>query len=350
MTFSNEDPDLLMVKETPFVDYGISVASPGSLSKDGNSDSTIIQASTKSPDQFLFHPMSSTSLNEVPSIYESAAMFTPEKDADQNTSSLIPKIESPLNLSVCSYTQKRRKSMGSPFINLVDEEGSAIPAQVPGSLSFEGLANRDTPHRIEFGFETSSEENNPNESNVPRLLATDNTTFSCPVMDKRLRISCLLCRSPLGRPENNLYLSCSLTVSSKVYLLSVLKERIICCASNTLTTVPVIITDISSVDPRLCNRTLECDRQQGIWCEDDGCVFKNVFCPLCSNPNNCLGVQIKAADEKNVQLLNKILLYFDCVKIINFEAAAEKAVKDKASCNIRPNDSSIDSLSFLDAT
>ncbi|XWS52271.1 hypothetical protein CRYUN_Cryun11dG0054200 [Craigia yunnanensis] len=55
MTFSNEDPDLLMVKETPFVDSGISVATP------------------------------------------------------------------------------RRKSMGSPFINLVDEEGSDTPAQRPDS-------------------------------------------------------------------------------------------------------------------------------------------------------------------------------------------------------------------------
>ncbi|XWS14360.1 hypothetical protein CRYUN_Cryun35bG0002700 [Craigia yunnanensis] len=328
MTFSNEDQDLLMVKETPFVDSGISVASPGSLSKDGNSGSTIIQASTKSPDQFLLHPMSSTCLNEVPSIYESATMFTPEKDAYQNTSILIPKRESPLNRSVCSYIQKRRKSIGSPFVNLFDEEGSDTP-QIPGSMSFDGLANRDIPRRIEFGFETSSEENNPKESNVPRLLATDNTIFSCPVMDKRLQIFCLHCRSPLGRPENHLYLSCSLTVSSKVYLLSLLKEIFISCASNTLTTVPVIITDISSVDPRLCNRTLEGDRGQGIWCEDDGCVFKNVFCPFCSNPSNCLGVQIKAADEKNVQLLNKILLYFDCVAIRNFEAAADEAVKDK---------------------
>ncbi|XP_007018074.2 PREDICTED: Fanconi anemia group J protein isoform X1 [Theobroma cacao] len=325
MTYSNEDPDLLMVKETPLVDSSISLASPGSLSKDGNSGSTIIQASTKSLDQFLIHPMSSTSLNEVPSSYESVTMFTPEKDVNQNTSSLIPKIESPSNLSVCSYIHKRRESMGSPFINLVNEEGSDTPAQIPGSMSFKDnlLANR---RRIEFGFEPCSVENKQKKSNVPQSLATHN---SCPAMDKRLQISCLLCRSPLGRPENHLYLSCLLTVSSKVYLLSLIKERFICCSSNTLTTVPVIITDISSVDPRLCNRTLEGDTGQGIWHEDDGCVFKNVFCPFCSSRNNCLGVQIKAADENNVKWLKKILLFTDCVEIRNSEAAEDKAAKDK---------------------
>ncbi|KAL4278453.1 hypothetical protein GQ457_03G037550 [Hibiscus cannabinus] len=324
MTFSNKDRDLLMVQETSFVNTGITLASPGSLTKDGSSGSTMIQASTKSPGQFPFHPMS-TSLNEVPSVYESETIFTPEKDADQNKAGMIPRKESPWNLSVCSYTQKRRKSIASTFINLVDEEESDTPAQMPCSMNSEGLANGDMLRRIEFGFETSSAENNYlKESNVPQSLATDNTICSCPVMDKRLQVSCLLCRSPLGRPENHLYLTFSLTVSSKVYLLSLFKERLISCDSNTPPTVPVIITDISSVDPRLCNGTPEGDREQGIWHEEDGCVFKKVFCPFCSNPSNCLGVQIKAADEKNVQLLNKIMLYHGSVVIRNSDAPEEK--------------------------
>ncbi|KAA3490220.1 Fanconi anemia group J protein-like protein isoform X1 [Gossypium australe] len=320
MTFSNEDQDLLVVKETPVVNAGICVASPGSVTKDANSGSTIIQASTNSPDQFLFHPMSSTSPNEVPSVFEST--ITPGKDADQNT---------PLNLSVCSYMQKRRKPISSTFINLVDEENSDISAQIPGSTDFEGLTNGDMLRRIDFGFETSSAENDyPKETNAPRALATGNTI---PVMDKRLQIFCLLCRSPLGRPENNLYLSFSLTVSSKVYLLSLFKESLTSCDSNTPPTVPVIVTDISSVDPRLCNGTLEGDREQGTWREEDGCVFKKVFCPFCSNPNNCLGVEIKAADEKNVQLLNKIMLYHGNVVIGHSEAAGDQAAKDKVNCS-----------------
>ncbi|KAB2022832.1 hypothetical protein ES319_D07G239200v1 [Gossypium barbadense] len=57
MTFSNEDQVLLVVKETLVVNAGICVASPGPVTKDANSGSTIIQASTNTPDQFLFHPM-----------------------------------------------------------------------------------------------------------------------------------------------------------------------------------------------------------------------------------------------------------------------------------------------------
>ncbi|GMI91400.1 hypothetical protein like AT1G20720 [Hibiscus trionum] len=327
MTFSSEDRDVIMVQETPSVNTCISLASPGSLTKDGSCGSTIIQASTKSPHQFLFHPMS-TSLNEVPSVCGSETIFTPGKDADQITTGAIPTKESPSNLSVCSYIPKRRKSIASTFISL-DEEGNDTP-QIPGSMNFEGLVNGHMLRKIEFGFETSTAENDfPKESTVPRPLATDNIILSCPVMDKRLQISCLLCRSPLGRPENRLYLSFSLTVSSKVYLLSLFKERLVSCDSNTPPTVPVIITDISSVDPRLCNGTLEGDREQGIWREEDGCVFKKVLCPFCSNPNNCLGVQIKAADEKNVQLLNKIMLYHGSVVVRNSEAAEDRAAKDK---------------------
>ncbi|KAL1099865.1 hypothetical protein V6Z11_D05G189700 [Gossypium hirsutum] len=236
MTFSNEDQDLLVVKETPVVNAGICVASPGSVTKDANSGSTIIQASTNSPDQFLFHPMSSTNPNEVPSVFEST--ITPGKDADQNT---------PLNLSVCSYMQKRRKPISSTFINLVDEENSDISAQIPGSTNFEGLTNGDMLRRIDFSFETSSAENDyPKETNVPRPLATG-------------------------------------------------------------------------------------DREQGTWREEDGCVFKKVFCPFCTNPNNCLGVQIKAADEKNVQLLNKVMLYHGSVVIGHSEAAGDQAAKDKVN-------------------
>ncbi|KAE8717083.1 hypothetical protein F3Y22_tig00110063pilonHSYRG00021 [Hibiscus syriacus] len=69
MTFSSEDRDAIMVQETPFVNTGISLASPGSLTKDGSCGSTIIQASAKSPDQFSFHLLS-TSLNEVPSFVD----------------------------------------------------------------------------------------------------------------------------------------------------------------------------------------------------------------------------------------------------------------------------------------
>ncbi|KAG2244313.1 hypothetical protein Bca52824_093840 [Brassica carinata] len=118
----------------------------------------------------------------------------------------------------------------------------------------------------------------------------------------RVQISCLLCRSPLGRPDNgSSYLNCLVTWSSKKYLLSLLKQT---SGAETPTSVSVIVTDFSLVDQRLCGKG------EGIWCEQDGCVFNNIFCPFCSVPNTCLGVQIMATDSSNVQFRSKVNFNF----------------------------------------
>ncbi|GLU00023.1 hypothetical protein SLE2022_174200 [Rubroshorea leprosula] len=93
-----------MVRETPSVDGGVSSTSPASLSKNGNSSPNITQASTESPNQFLFCPVASTILNKDPSRDESVMTVTPQKDFTENTCSLIPGTESSYNLSV--YTEK----------------------------------------------------------------------------------------------------------------------------------------------------------------------------------------------------------------------------------------------------
>ncbi|KAJ6731190.1 hypothetical protein OIU85_021911 [Salix viminalis] len=135
-------------------------------------------------------------------------------------------------------------------------------------------------------------------------------------------------KAQLGRPENNLYVECSLTSSSKVHLASLVKERMERCIKNKSTCVPVLVTDISSVDQRLCNVTLQDARQKGVWSEEDGCVFNSVFCPFCSM-SNCLGVKIMATDASNVQLLNKILFYTDRLEFQNLEASKDLEPKDK---------------------
>nr|GMD07502.1 Fanconi anemia group J protein homolog [Ipomoea batatas] len=55
--------------------------------------------------------------------------------------------------------------------------------------------------------------------------------------------------------------------------------------------------------------------------KDDGCVFKTIFCPFCANPNNCLGVEVMAADASNVQFLIKILFYSDSLLIKTAETS-----------------------------
>ncbi|KAL5848005.1 hypothetical protein ACOSQ3_011529 [Xanthoceras sorbifolium] len=309
--FPHEDLDLSIVKETPCI-----ATSPGSLSKDGNSSSTIFQASTQSPDRLSFHSGALTNLGKVPSKPESEMVVTPEKDASGNTCCQLLERDSSLSSSVNSHTQKRRKSinLSSADLNLV--------------------ASREAHRRIEFGFETNYAEDKSRKSNISVTVAKNNSIAShmssAPVLDKRLQISCSLCKSSLGLPENQLYIRCSITSSSKVHLVSLLKERPEPIAAN-VQSIPVIMTDITSVDPRFHNRALEGGPGQGIWCEEDGCVYNNIFCPFCSTPNNCLGVQIVASDASNFQLLNKILLYLDHLEIRNLETETDKSPKLKDS-------------------
>ncbi|XP_031254651.1 Fanconi anemia group J protein homolog [Pistacia vera] len=314
MPFSNEDPGLSLVKETPGMGDNITVASPGSFSKDGNSSSTIFQASTQSPDQLSFHSRTLTNLGTVPSKTQSEMVVTPEKDFSGNTSNILPERDS--SLSVNSHTQKRRKFLGSPSVDL--------------NL----IANR----RIEFSFETTHAEHKSKKSNISAPVTINNGAAShvssSPIMNKRLQISCSLCRSPLGLHENHQYVWCSLTASTKVHLVSLLKEQLEPGDAN-VPSVPVIITDISSVHQQLCKRTLEGASGKGIWCEEDGCVYNNIFCPFCSIPNNCLGVQIVACDASNIQLLNKILLYLERLEIRNPEAEKYNPSEAKDSMPVK---------------
>ena len=162
--------------------------------------------------------------------------------------------------SVSSHALKRRKFISSAAVIDLEKEN-----------------NHDIlTRRIEFGSDSSTETR------------------------ARVQISCLLCRSPLGHPDNNgsSYLNCLVTRSSKKYLLSLLKET---SRSEMPTSVSVIVTHCSSVDQRLCRK------DEGIWCEQDGCVFNTIFCPFCSVPNTtCLGVQIMATDSSNVHFLSKV--------------------------------------------
>ncbi|KDO85138.1 hypothetical protein CISIN_1g000814mg [Citrus sinensis] len=291
MPFSNEDPELLLVKETPAMDDNNTMASPGSLSKDGNSSSTIFQASTQSPDQLSVHSQSLTNPVRVPSSAQPEMVVTPEKEVTGDTSNLPPERDSSLSSSVNSHTQKRRKTMVSPSVDLML------------------MASREANRRIEFNSETNYVKNKSKTSNN----CAESHLSSTPVMDKTLQISCSLCRSPLGLPENHLYVRCSVTSSAKAHLVSLLKQRQELCAN--VTSIPVIMTDISSVDQLLTNQSFGGASGQGIWCEEDGCVYNTLFCPFCSSPSNCLGVQIVASNALNFQLLNKILFYLDRLEI-----------------------------------
>ena len=318
---SHDGPEVSIVKETPGVDGNITQTSPLSFSKDENSSSTIIQASTDLPDQSLFHSMSYTNSSGPPSRAMCSLLVTPERDFIANTSNMMPETESPLNLSVNSHAQKRRKSMILPSVNPTQAEHSDAPdAKTPGHIG-NSMATRDANRRIEFGFGSKFSEDKLKKSNIPQLLTMNHcdasSVSSCCSMDKQLQIFCSLCRNPLGLPENDLYVMCSLTSSSKVHLASLLRGSLESLAVNTSTSIPVVVSDSSSVNQRLCNKTLGGAQEHGVWCEEDGCVFNTIYCPFCSTPNNCLGVQIMATNASNVDLLNKVWLSCDLLVLGN---------------------------------
>ncbi|KAF5455624.1 hypothetical protein F2P56_025180 [Juglans regia] len=330
MSFSHEDPEVSLVKETP-----CTTASPGSFLKDDYSSSTIIEASTEFLDQVSVPSICLSCPGKALSETQCSVVVTPDKNITMNTCSVTPEIESYLNLSVNSHTQKRRKSMASLHIDLTQDEQSDDPSAktlVCSSFMRSSMASRDSNRRIEFGCESNCADQKLKISNVSQLLTNDDYGTPCmssvPVMEKRLKVSCSLCKSPLGLPENDLYVMCSLTSSSKSYPASLLNENMK-CSMDTPRSIQVFMTDTSSVHPELCSRTIEGAPGHGIWREEDGCVFNTIFCPSCRNPCICLGVQIVATDASNVQLLNKILLYPERLEIENLEASRDKVTKGK---------------------
>ena len=297
------------------MDGNIIQTSPVS-SKDENSSSTIIQATTEFPERLLFRSMSTNSGGPA-SKAMCSLVVTPEKDFIANTSNMMmPEIESQLNLSVNSHAQKRRKSMVLSSVNPTQAEQLDSPdAKALGHIG-NSMVPRDANRRIEFGSGTNVSEKRLKKSNIPELLTENHrdalSVSSCCSIHKKLQIFCSLCRTPLGLPENDLYVMCSLTSSSKVHLGSLLRGSSESSAVDASTSIPVVVvSDCSSVDQRFCNKSLGGGQGDGVWCEEDGCVFDAIYCPFCSTPKHCLGVQIMATDASNVDLLNKVWLSFD---------------------------------------
>lgn len=302
MAVTHEETSL--VKETPCADGSSDSTSPGYCSKDDYSSSTIIEASSELCDQLSSVPVFLTTGSKASSTAQSSALVTPEKNITANNCRIL-EIESSLNKSVNSHTQKRRKSIGTPVISLIDEENCIAPsASIPTRQTLSLVNAKEATNGNELGSHKKS------KSTLPQLH-TSNLDSSClltvPLIEKKLQIACSLCKNPLGRPENHLYIACSLTSSLKVHLRSLLQQRLKAYANDT-SSVPVVITSTSYIDQRLYNSINGSSPEQGIWCEEDGCVFRSIFCPFCSNPDNLLGVQILATNSSNSQLLDKACL------------------------------------------
>ncbi|XP_024169418.1 Fanconi anemia group J protein homolog [Rosa chinensis] len=355
MSFSDADPDISVVNETPCMDGIFSTCSPGSITKDEKCclTSTTIESSSFFLDQFSFQSTSLTNCSKASPKGQCSVAATPEKNATLNSYSSMTETESSLDLSVNSHIQKRRKSIYQSLVNSSQGQSGGAPdsetSDCPDSVK-ETMTSGDAIRKIEFNESNYSEHYCKSiVHHLPPSTCGTSSVSVGSVMDKRLEICCSLCKSPLGLPENNLHVTCSITSSSKLYLESLHNEILKSQTGNTSAGIRVLITDISSVDYRVCHEISEGTPGQGVWCEKDGFVFGTILCPFCrhhkSSHDNFLGVQVMATNASNVHLLNKIMFYLDQLEITNFEASSDKATKDKDFLPV--NGSNVDKVAIL---
>lgn len=304
------DPQLTIVKETPATDDIIHISSPQSFSKDEYSSSTIIQASSDLPDHLANHPI--TQQNTDLGCKSSCLMTTPRKDVYTKANMISSDVESSINSSVNSHVGKRTKRLDlSSIVHLGAEEFDIQMTKAPmhDSSTCRSRKIKDVNEMIDSTSRFSRLDEELEKSEFPRSSVLNNCETSVVqsnlAMYERLQIFCSLCRNPLGLPENNLFVMCSRTSSTKTHLQSLWKGQ----PETPDPSIPILIANFSSVDQRIYERTADNLSVQGIWCKEDGCVFKTIFCPFCVNSRHCLGVQVMASDASNVQLLNKVLIF-----------------------------------------
>ncbi|XP_004301629.1 PREDICTED: Fanconi anemia group J protein homolog [Fragaria vesca subsp. vesca] len=355
IALSDADPDISIVKETPCTDGIFSTCSPGSIIKDEKScsTSTTVESSPFFSDQFSFQSTSLNNCSNASLKAQCSVATTPEKNATLNSYSSMMETESSLDMSVNSHTQKRRKSMHSSLVNSSqgqsDGASDSKTPDCPGSIK-DTLTNRDAIRKIEFSETNYSDHYCKSKVHHPLPSSCGALSMSAgTVMDKRLEICCSLCKSPLGLPENNLHVTCSITSSSKLHLESLHNEILKSQTGKISAGIRVLITDISSVDYRVCHEISEGAPGQGVWCDEDGGVLGTILCPFCryhkTSHNNFLGVQVMATNASNVHLLNKIMFYLDKLEIPNFEATSDKASKDKDFLPV--NSSNVNKVAIL---
>ncbi|KAG9442947.1 hypothetical protein H6P81_018801 [Aristolochia fimbriata] len=162
------------------------------------------------------------------------------------------------------------------------------------------------------------------------MLKNTSNDFIFLDMDKKLHLSCLSCNNPLGLPEHNFFILCSLALSSKDSLVSFYRNGSVGAHLQRLlyagepSKVSVAIADISSVNNHMFTAQTGKVPLPGVWCEEDGCVFRVFSCCFCMNSGNNLGVQVLATDSSNTHLMNKVIFYVDRVLIKGQEDESEE--------------------------
>lgn len=299
--FSSDSEESTFFKRTPRASGTVHSTSSESFSKE-YSNSSFIQASVGNIDNSACR--NTTSMQDL-----NCLTSTPEKYLCALGNCITPEVESSINSSVNSRSEKRKKHFDLSFVchfeaDKVDSTDSTAPIDDCSEPWLRSLKGKN------MGIDSDS------------LISTSEdyrSMFRTLAMDNKLQLFCSSCKSALGLPHNNFIVNCSMTSLTKVHLKTLWQRKL--DLDLGATSIPILISDIGSIDQQIYNRTCESISDQEIWCKDDGCVFKTVFCPFCDKPTNCLGVQVTAADASNIQFLNKILFFSDSLLIKTTEAS-----------------------------
>ncbi|XP_011100424.1 Fanconi anemia group J protein [Sesamum indicum] len=337
VAFSSVDLELTIVKETPDVSFRSPKTTPKFFSKDDYSSPSTNHRFIALPQQSSFQPSSVLNLHaDSTNVMCSTAVATPKMEITSEETSIKPEAESPW--SVNSSVWKRRKVIDLSLVGPLNEFNAP---QIPDRFSLtSSVTTADPTHR--------TEDMNHSENGCCRTKSFQSSAPSCSDqshvpsgrnMNEKLQIFCSRCKNPLGLPENDFSVMCTVISTSKVHLMSLKKNTSETVALST-STVDVLVCDTSYLDQRLAT-TREGASGQGIWCKEDGCVFNSIFCPFCFDRENCLGVQVVATDGLNVKFQNKILLYVDQLEVKNFEAETKNFKGEKEEALSLHSDSSI---------
>ncbi|XP_048531472.1 Fanconi anemia group J protein homolog [Triticum urartu] len=154
----------------------------------------------------------------------------------------------------------------------------------------------------------------------------------------KLDIRCTTCKTPLGLQKDGFLVSCSLASPSKLYLTCLLRHGLstVGFAEDLMSSPPavvnVLVCEASSLNQGILSKFCSegSAHQSGVWSEKDGCVYKPVTCPFCPRENSfatVLGAQVLAADASNLESLNKVLLFADCLDL-KHEPSNEQVARD----------------------
>ncbi|XP_020529996.1 Fanconi anemia group J protein isoform X2 [Amborella trichopoda] len=285
-----------------------------------NIDTDTVHASKQS-NQMPYKSIPQTISCDVPSCNPYSFCVTPERKVDENCIPDENMEPSSVNMSVNFQSHKRKTPLSLNLDRHIQMElfrstdSSSYPADhFQESITGAKLINLSQNEGSHF----SESFNNVSDGST--------TIEAC--------LLCRVCKTELGLVEKQCLVSCSFISSTKSYVASLLPNESTqtheqkSIAKDAQKNVQVIICDVLSIDHRLHQSCAsEVDLPHGVWCEEDGCVFRTVLCPFCNGSETCLGVLILATDASNTKLLNKVhlqvLFYADCVDVKMPEMAAE---------------------------